>query len=158
VYDEAIGNPTDFDLMIRVFARYGVSCEPATISAYTVHAQASTSEMFQSDTIATLLTIFERARALDLLPERVVRRAEANWFHHFILGGAYRQLRAGDLPRARTVLSLFKQPGVAALGPSNRWRPLRWLFAVIVRLPPQIAAGVMRTVGRASPERFWWSW
>jgi glycosyltransferase involved in cell wall biosynthesis len=157
-FDESVMNPTDFDLMVRIFATYGVSCEVPTIAAYSVHAQGSTSGMFHAETIATLLTIFDRARSLGVLPEETIRRCEADWFHHFILGGTYRQLRAGELHQARTILALFKLPGVAALGPSNRWRPLRWLFAAIVRLPPRLATGLMRSVGRASPERFWLSW
>jgi glycosyltransferase involved in cell wall biosynthesis len=157
-FDESIGNPTDFELQVRVFARFPVRCEPATIAAYSVHADASTAEMFHTETIATLLGIFDRARALGVLPESVIRRAQADWFHHFILGGAYRQLRAGNPRRARAILALFDVPEVAALGRSTRWQPVRTLFAAIVRLPPGLAAKLMRTIGRASPERFWLYW
>jgi glycosyltransferase involved in cell wall biosynthesis len=157
-FDETVGNPTDFELLTRIFARFGVTCETATIAAYSVHVHASTSEMFHADTIETVMTIFNRARALRVLPDDLVAKCEADWFHQFILGGAYRSLRAGDPDRARTILGLLSLPNVAVLGPSKRWRPLRWLFTAIVRLPPWLAARMMRTIGRASPERIWLSW
>ena len=157
-FDEALGNPTDFDLLIRVFARYGLRCEPRTIAAYSVRAGAATAEMFNADTIARLMTIFRRARNLKVLPESVMDRCEADWFHQFILGGAYRQLRAGEPRRARTILELFHLPEVRALGVSSRWRPIRWFFEMVVRLPPEIASKAMRVIGGISPERFWLSW
>jgi len=157
-FDESIGNPTDFELLIRVFARYGVWCQTATIAGYSVHAGASTAEMFHAETIHTVVTIFERARMLRVLPEAMIERCQRDWFHQFILGGAYRQLRAGEPRRAGAILDLFDLPQVSALGPSSRWRPIRWLFETIVRLPPGIASTAMRAIGRASPERFWLSW
>jgi glycosyltransferase involved in cell wall biosynthesis len=157
-FDEAYGNPTDFELLLRVFARFGVRVEPPTIAAYSVHVGASTSEMFHAETLDVVMKIFDEARALGILPEALVRRCEADWFHQFILGGAYRQLRAGDSQRARRILDLLDLPAVAALGPSTRWRPVRWLFTAIVRLPPGVAGAIMKAVGRASPERFWLSW
>ena len=156
-FDETLGNPTDFDLLTRVVARYGIRCEPQTTAAYSVHVGALTSEMFNADTIATLMTIFRRARDFGVLHESVMRRCQADWFHQFILGGAYRQLRAGEPRRAGAILDLFDLPQVRALGRSSRWRPMRWLFEMIVRLPPGLAATAMRAIGRASPEWFWLS-
>lgn len=154
LFDETLGEPTDLDLMVRVFARYGVRLEPAVIAAYTVHVQAATTEMFHAETIAILMSIFDRARATGALPEGILVRCQTDWFHHFILGGAYRQLRAGDSRAARRILELFDLPAVAELGPSRRWRPIRALFGLVVRLPPRFAGGMMKLVGRASPERF----
>lgn len=157
-FDETLGDPTDFELLTRVFARFGLRCEPRTTAAYSVHLGTATSEMFHEDTIATLMTIFGRARDLQVLPDSLMGRCEADFFHHFILGGAYRQLRAGQPRRAGAILDLFDLPEVSSLGASSRWRLIRWLFETIVRLPPGIAATAMRTIGRISPERFLSSW
>jgi GT2 family glycosyltransferase len=157
-FDETIGSPTDLDLLTRVFARYGVRCEPRTTAAYSVHVGAATSDMFTADTVATLMTIFRRARDLQVLPEPVLDRCETDFFHHFILGGAYRQLRAGEPRRASEILDLFDLPEVDSLGASTRWRPVRWLFELVVRLPPGVASTAMRAIGRVSPERFMSSW
>lgn len=154
LFDETLGEPTDLDLMVRVFARFGVRVEPAVIAAYTVHVQAATTEMFHAETIAVLMSIFERAKATGVMPDAVLVRCQTDWFHHFILGGAYRQLRAGDSRAARRILELFDLPAVAQLGPSRRWRPIRALFGLVVRLPPGFAGGMMKLIGRASPERF----
>lgn len=157
-FDSASRAGKPFNLFTRVVARYGIRCEPQTIAAYSVHVGALTSEMFNADTIATLMTIFRRARDSGVLHESVMRRCQADWFHHFILGGAYRRLRAGEPRRAGAILDLFDLPQIRALGRSSRWRPIRWLFEMIVGLPPGLAATAMRAIGRASPERFWSSW
>jgi glycosyltransferase involved in cell wall biosynthesis len=154
LFDASLGEPTDLDLMVRVFARFGVRLEPATIAAYTVHVRAATTEMFHAETIAVLMSIFDRAKETEVLPDSVLVRCQTDWFHHFILGGAYRQLRAGNSRGAARVLELFRLPTVAALGPSRRWRPIRVLFGLIVKLPPRVAGEMMKLVGRASPERF----
>jgi len=157
-FDEGVGNPADFELLIRIFAAYGLRCEPTTVAAYSVHLDAASSGMFRAETIATVMMIFDRARDLKALPDHVVTRCEADWLHQFVLGGTYRQLRIGDLAGARRTLSLLQLPAVAALGPSRRWRPVRWLFEGLMRLPRPVVARTMIVVGRASPERLWPPW
>ena len=154
-FDVEVKNPTDFDLFIRVFARRGVKCVPAATAAYTVHAEAATSGMFHEGTIETLATVFDRAVKTGVLPEAIVRRCEADWFHQFILGGTYRLLRVGDQAQARRVFALFGSPRVSRLGLSRRWFPVRLLFSALLSLPAAIAGPVMVLVGRLSPERLW---
>jgi glycosyltransferase involved in cell wall biosynthesis len=154
-FDPTVGNPTDFDLLIRLFARHGVRCVPETSAAYTIHPDAATSAMFHAGMIDTLARIFDRAAGMGVLPPAVVRRCEADWFHQFILAGTYRPLRAGDTRQARAVFDLMRVDTVRALGPSRRWLPVRFLFAVVLRIPAPITRPVMRAVGRLSPERVW---
>jgi hypothetical protein len=154
-FDPSVGNPTDFDLLIRLFARYGVRCVPETIAAYTVHSDAATSGMFHEAMVATLTDLFDRSVRTGVLPERVVRRCEADWFHQFILGGTYRPLRAGDTAHAREVFALLRLPAIRRLGPSKRWLPIRFVFQILLWIPAQVAGPVMRAVGRLSPERLW---
>jgi glycosyltransferase involved in cell wall biosynthesis len=154
-FDVSVGNPTDFELLIRVFATHGVTCVPALTAQYTVHRDAATSGMFNADTIATLMKLFDRAEATRLLDERLVRRSKRDFFHQFILGGAYRAMRNGDLQAARDVLSLFRLRDVRALGPSPRWSPVRATFTLFAKLPDAIAEPLLRGIGRLSIERLW---
>jgi glycosyltransferase involved in cell wall biosynthesis len=154
-FDPNVRNPTDFDLLIRVFARQGVRVMPGITAAYTVHALAATSAMFHEGTIRTLADLFDRAVRTGVLPEATVRRCEVEWFHQFILGGTYRLLRIGDTVQARQVFALFGSPEVRRMGRSRRWFPVRVLFRMLLALPSGIAGPVMRVVGRFSPERLW---
>ena len=155
-FDEAIGNPTDFDLMVRVFASYGVTCVPAVTAQYMVHSAAATSGMFNQATVTTLMTVFDRAVASGVIvPERRIRRAQVDWFHQFILGGAYRELRRGRPDEARSVLALFDVPQVRALGRSRRWAPIRAVFSAASRIPGRISAPFLTWVGRLRLERLW---
>jgi GT2 family glycosyltransferase len=155
-FDEAVGNPTDFDLFVRLFGRFGFTAVAQTISAYTVHDAAQTSEMFRPDVVDTLMTIFDRAVALDVLPEATVRRCQVEWFHQFVLGGAYRHLRVGETREAAEVLRLLDLPSTRQLGRSRRWHWIRTIFSVMVRLPPWVARGLAAGTRRVGVERRIW--
>ena len=62
--------------------------------------------------------IFDRAVAQGVVPERTIRRWQADWYHQFILAGAYRRLRMGRRAEAREVLRLFDLPEVRDRGVS----------------------------------------
>jgi glycosyltransferase involved in cell wall biosynthesis len=147
-FDPAMSNAVDLDMWVRLFARHGLRCVPATISVYTVHAEASTASMFNRGSIETLMRIFERARATGLLPDAAIRRCQADFFHQFILGGAYRSLRAGDARAARDVMALFGDPQVKALGMSSHWLPIRAMLSGMVWIPGPIARGAIGMIER----------
>jgi hypothetical protein len=65
-----------------------------------------------------------------LVPERTIRRWQADWLHQFILAGAYRRLRMRRLAEGRDVLRLFDLPEVRKLGVSPKWLPVRAAFTV----------------------------
>ena len=87
--------------------------------------------MFSIVTEAMLVTveIFDRAIARGVVPERFIRRWEADFFHQFILAGVYRRLRLRQRAEARDVLRLFDIPELRDLGTSPRWLPVRVAFA-----------------------------
>jgi hypothetical protein len=60
--------------------------------------------------------------------EPTIRRWQADWYHQFILAGAYRRLRRGHRAEAREVLRLFDLPDVRGVGVSPRWLPVRIAF------------------------------
>lgn len=154
-FDASVGSPTDFELMIRVFSQHGVACVPALTARYTVHRDTATTGMFNRETLATLLEIYARAEATGLLEPDELARAKRDFFHQFILGGTYRAMRRGDLAEARTILALFSEPSIRALGASRRWWPVRAAFAILTRVPAVVAAPLLRWLGRRNLERLW---
>ena len=128
LFDPAVGGAADVDLWVRLFSRYGVRCVPHANDAYTIHEAAATTGMWHPGTIQDAHRIFGRAIALGLVPDRTIRRWEADFLHQFILAGAYRQLRIGRRAEARDVLRLFDLPEVRGLGVSLKWLPVRAAF------------------------------
>jgi hypothetical protein len=115
-------------MWVRLFARYGVRCLPTTTCAYTTHQGAATAGMWNRGTIQVNREIFNRAVTRGVVSERSIRRCESDFFHQFILAGAYRQLRLRRRAAARDVLRLFDLPEISHLGPSPRWLPVRVAF------------------------------
>ncbi len=147
-FDVDLGGATDFDMWIRLFARYGVMCLPETTSAYSVHPEAHTTGTFHAGTIATLAGIFDRVVAHGLLPATVVHGYAADFFAQFILGGVYRQLRVGDMTKAREVMALTGLESVRALGPSRRWWPVYAAMSGLIRAPGPLASRTTRWLER----------
>jgi glycosyltransferase involved in cell wall biosynthesis len=128
---EASQGPTcDTDMWMRLFSRYGVRCVPHTTCAYTVHEAATTTGMWNREIVQANLRIFDRAIAREVVPERSIRRWEADFIHQFILAGAYRRLQVRQRAEARRVLRLFNLQEVRELGISPRWLPVRAAFLV----------------------------
>jgi GT2 family glycosyltransferase len=148
-FDASVGNATDLDMWVRLFARYGIRCVPRSISAYTVHADSATQSMaFDRDTVAKLIGIFERARRMRVLRSETIDRAQAQYLHQVILGAAYAELRAGRKGRARAVMQLFELPAVKALRPPFEWLPARWISRLVVRSPLSMVRPLVATVDR----------
>jgi len=128
LFDTSIGGPADTDMWVRLFSRYGVRCLPQATCAYTIHEAAATTGMWNPSTIKANAEIFDRAVAGGVVPEPTIRRWQADWYHQFILAGAYRRLRLGRRAEAREVLRLFDQPDVRDVGVSPKWLPVRVAF------------------------------
>ena len=129
-FDDGVGGATDLDMWSRLFAAFGLHLDPTEAVAYVVHPHAATEQMFTDDYIALIDQIFDRALALGVLPEREVRRAQAHWYHQFILAGTLRRLRARERRAAGEVLRLLRHSELADLPISWRWLPLRTAFSI----------------------------
>jgi glycosyltransferase involved in cell wall biosynthesis len=127
-FDTTLGGACDTDMWVRLFARYGVRCLPVATCAYTTHQGAATAGMWNRGTIQVVREIFDRAVACGVVPEGSIRRWESDFFHQFILAGAYRQLRLRRRAEARDVMRLFDVPEISHLGASARWLPVRVAF------------------------------
>ena len=144
LFDTTVGGATDTDMWVRLFSRYGVRCLPQTTCAYTIHEAAATTGMWNPGTIRANGEIFDRAVARGIVPERTIRRWQADWYHQFILAGAYRRLRMGRRAEAREVLRLFELPDVHDRGVSPKWLPVRAAFTAATlgtRARPERGAG-----------------
>jgi len=128
LFDTSVGDATDTDMWVRLFSRYGVRCLPQATCAYTIHEAAATTGMWNPRTIRANAEIFDRAVARGVVPEPTIRRWQADWYHQFILAGAYRRLRRGRRAEAREVLRLFDLPDVRGVGVSPKWLPVRAAF------------------------------
>ena len=114
LFDTSVGGATDTDMWVRLFSRYGVRCLPQATCAYTIHEAAATTGMWNPGTIRANGEIFDRAVARGLVPESAIRRWQADWYHQFILAGAYRRLRLGTPSRGAR--------GAATVRPARRPR------------------------------------
>ena len=130
-FDADLRNPTDLDMWVRLFARYGVLCLPQISANYTIHSGALTEGMFRSETIRRLEVIFERAAGTKLLSDAELLESKAALYHQFILAGAWRRLRVFDRPGAKKVMRLFKDDQVRRAGLSIRWLPVRVLLRIL---------------------------
>lgn len=124
----------DTDLWLRVFAYAGLHQVPALTAAYSVHDGALTTGVFQEENIRLLQRIFQKARTQQLLPEPQLRRAEAQFFHQFVLAGAYRALQHHDAAAARRTLQLLHLPSLRQLPVPARWLPVRLGLSALARL------------------------
>jgi len=152
----AAGTADDLDIEVRLFGRCGVRQLAAATAAYTVHAGAETTDVFNARTIALVDEIFNRARQLGVLDEPIIIERQRHWFHQFILAGVWRSLRCGDRATARQVLTLFQLPSVKALGTSPRWVLLRLVFSVLagsIRHDSARDGDPERSVAKSTPER-----
>jgi glycosyltransferase involved in cell wall biosynthesis len=143
-FEASLGAACDTDMWMRLFSRYGVRCVPHTSCAYTVHEAATTTGMWNREVIQAALRIFDRAAARGIVPERSIRRWEADFFHQFILGGTYRRLRLRRRAEAREVLGMFDLPAIRDLGVSPKWLPVRAAFVALT-------AGARRSSMSTSP-------
>jgi glycosyltransferase involved in cell wall biosynthesis len=128
LFDTTVGDAADTDMWVRLFSRYGVRLLPQATCAYTIHEAAATTGMWNPETIRDAQRIFDRAIALGVVPERTIRRWQADFLHQFILAGAYRRLRMGRRAEAREALQLFELPEVHDRGLSTKWLPVRVAF------------------------------
>ena len=133
-FDTSLYNVNDYDMWLRLFARFGVTQIPRTISTYVVHSEAATEDMFDADGISQIRELFQRAASTEMLTPSELRHRQREFLHHFILAGSLRRLRRGDWHGANRILRLFTLPDVSELGWSPRWSPVRACFEVTTAL------------------------
>jgi glycosyltransferase involved in cell wall biosynthesis len=127
--------PTDFDMWARIFASFGVYRVSKVITAYTIHDAAQTMKTFNESNIRILLDIFNQVNSWKILSKKQFLHAKSKFFHQFILAGAVRLLKKGEIQEARKIMDLFRIPEIKALNIPVNWLPLRILFSILMFIP-----------------------
>jgi glycosyltransferase involved in cell wall biosynthesis len=133
-FNTSIGGVADLDMWSRLFSEYGVWCIPSALSAYTVHSDALTMEMFNAYTVQELLKIFKQAENKFILNPRQIEACKSLFFYQFILAGTFRQMRRNNFAQATKTIRLFQLPQIKNLKPNLKWFPLRFVFSFILLL------------------------
>jgi len=129
-FDATLRNVDDYDMWIRLFARYGILTMPRTVSAYVIHSGAESEGMFDADGIEQIQELFRRAERTGVVTAADLGCRKRTYLHQFILAGCFRHLQRRDWAGAQRVLKLFTLPGVAELGWSRRWSLVRIAFTI----------------------------
>jgi glycosyltransferase involved in cell wall biosynthesis len=140
-FEDGLHGVDDYEMWLRLFARYGVTTVPRMISAYVIHSSADTEGMFDRDGIAGLFELFRRAEATGLLSSDELHRRQRAFVHQFILAGALRRFRRREWHDARLIMRLFDLPEVAQLGRSTRWLPVRAVWTAVIWVFARNAGG-----------------
>jgi len=133
-FSAAYGEATDVYQWLRFFAIAGVYTVPVATAAYCIHDQALSMGMFQPQTLSHLNAIFQEAAQMKLLSPRVLRQAQRDFLHQFILAGTWRFLRRRQWQQAARVYGLLADAAVQPLGRSPRWAAVRLAFGFVLRL------------------------
>jgi glycosyltransferase involved in cell wall biosynthesis len=124
----------DFAMNARLFGEFGATTETAVISAYTVHHSATTTGMFNEQTLSRLNGLFDEVTARGVLTPREVERCRSRHMHQFVLGGTYRSIRSRDNESARRIMDLFDSHQFEGISFSWKWLAVRLGFALYLKL------------------------
>lgn len=120
------GDLADLCLWSRLASSSGIACHALNTVAYTVHSAQATSRMFQA---ITLLRVSEMARRYErIVGTENLNRALGRFFWRFVLGGATRALRKGDLKEVKRILHISDGEMFHAKPCPTQWLPLRGLL------------------------------
>jgi glycosyltransferase involved in cell wall biosynthesis len=129
-FNEEIGEIADLDMWVRSFAKYGISCEPDVVSCYTIHQDALTTHMFHHKTIGSILSLFHTVEESNIVSSEIIERCKANFFHQFILAGAFRYIQQRKFKKAKRVLKLFGQIDLSRSQVMLRWKIIKLLLEI----------------------------
>jgi hypothetical protein len=118
----------------RLFGAFGATTETAVISAYTVHHSATTTGMFNEETLSRLNDLFDEVKGSGVLTAREVERCRSRHMHQFVLGGTYRCIRSGDNDTARRIMALLDSPQFESVSFSWKWLAVRLAFSIYLKV------------------------
>lgn len=135
-FDEEIGEISDLDMWLRLFSAHGIWCESNITAYYTVHQGALTANMFQKTTIEKLSNLFDTAKSLNVLSVESLERCKSNFFHQFILAGAFRSIKQRNFRRAKHILGMFENMDLSEKQVILKWRVIRFCLELLLyRIP-----------------------
>jgi glycosyltransferase involved in cell wall biosynthesis len=133
-FEAQAGAAIDFAMNARLFGAFGATTETAVISAYTVHPSATTTGMFNEDTLSRLNDVFKTVEGSGVLTPSEIEQCRSRHMHQFVLGGTYRSIRSGDNDSARRIMGLFESPEFETVSFSWKWLAVRLGFSVYLKL------------------------
>jgi glycosyltransferase involved in cell wall biosynthesis len=131
-FNHNIGEIADLEMWIRLCSKDGVFCLPDITCAYTIHSKALTNQMFNERVIKQLLDLFSELDREQVLSPSTIEHSKSNFFHQFILAGAYRQIKQNNLTAAKKIMELFHLSYFDRLYFSWKWFGLRSLFSILL--------------------------
>ena len=117
----------DLCLWSRLAASTGISCHSLATIAYTIHPAQTTSRMFTESTLAGISKMAGRFEYL--LGTTDLNNALGRFFWRFVIGGATRALKNGDLKEVKRILQISKSELFQSKPCPGQWLPLRSLLA-----------------------------
>ncbi|MDV3350383.1 glycosyltransferase family 2 protein [Leptothoe sp. LEGE 181152] len=136
-FKETIGGIADIDLWIRICQQYGLLCIPITTANYTVHGNALTMQMFNTQVLNGIENLFKNVEAQQWLPKSTLKKCKTNYFHQFILAGTVRHLKRWDAKSASNTFKLLNQLNVENKHLKLKWKILKITLKIILN-PPKI--------------------
>jgi glycosyltransferase involved in cell wall biosynthesis len=133
-FDSEAGPAIDFAMNARLFGAFGITTETPIISAYTVHPSATTTGMFNEDTLSRLNALFDKVKGYRMLSSREIERCRSRHMHQFVLGGTYRSIRSRDYDSARRIIGLLESPEFEKVSFSWKWLAARLAFSLFLKL------------------------
>ena len=128
LYDPGRKIPLDFDMWSRLFCDYELLRLPFITSAYTIHGNTQTMQMFNEENINIQMDIFDKVEKRNIISKGDLNSHKSLFFHQWILAGTYRNLKRGRLKEAKAIMGLFKMEDVKVLKTPAKWFALKVLF------------------------------
>lgn len=146
LFDREMKSPTDIEMWVRMFSRFGVYTIPDVITGYVIHQNTETIRGFNPNSLKALLLMFNKARQTQLLSEKEIALARTNFIYRWILSGVYRSVQNGDIASARKILSLFRLLPTDGFNVTLKWSFLKGAFSLLL-LPGWLVsvAGKLKT-------------
>lgn len=128
-FDPHFEEVADLEMWLKAAAQGGIHFHRTILSAYTLHEEAATEKMFTEVTLQRVFKLGERCAAEGLIEPEVLQEARARFFWRFILAGAWRAWRRGNVEEKARILALAELPMMQGISCPWRFR----LFDVMLR-------------------------
>lgn len=131
-FDDTIGGIADIQMWVRVCQKYGLLRIPTITANYTVHANALTMKMFNTQVLKELEGVFNEVKSQHLLSPNVLEICKTNYFHQFILAGTVRYIKTWEIKIAREIFKLFNQIDLTKKQVKPKWKIIKFILRLVL--------------------------
>jgi Ni,Fe-hydrogenase I cytochrome b subunit len=118
----------DWPTWLALAAKHGIEQRAELTAAYTIHDGAGTNLQFHDAYLLELVTLLENYAVS--FSKKDARSLVSNFIFKWILAGAHRAWRSGDIPAMRQRLAMTQSPAVQQYRCPVRWTPLLSLLYI----------------------------